>query len=462
MNALNVRKRRWHMPLMLLALLGTPLLLAGCGGDDGSGGSGDAGGGGSGSGSVATDETAVDSATVLESATAAAAMSDTDLSAAVAAADLDLQMGQARTSGLVTALGNETAARAALASVGTQMKITADLFAGGALFNNAAPSSAGRARALAAGSVAEAFGAGWLGGSLFNAYFVEGAANDYSEGKSGLTTLTASGGDVTATAGLSDTLVTLDATANFSLNGLSATIKTHSGIPCPDANGLWTINSYLDVTGKAGNAYQNARFSFELIAEVDDDAKLTGRNQLKSSTQAHTANSTNGYDTTDSSVNVSITQFADEHFGDASGSYKGMSERDANGWITMALASGEMYRRQILTLLPKMLDAGRCVGITVKPSAGPLNLDPFTNVDLLTQPRAKTDGLATAGTVQASFKSNAGGSIAELGSKVPADATFHYLSPFDYSKTETVNFQARSKRGTGKLDYTLSTSPHAD
>jgi hypothetical protein len=126
--------------------------------------------------------------------------------------------------------------------------------------------------------------------------------------------------------------------------------------------------------------------------------------------------------------------------------------------------SGVLYRQYLLPELPKMLDAGRCVAITVEPSAGPMNLEPFTNVDLLTKPRAKisNSGFTTGGTVQAKFKTNAGGAIAEAGDKVPADATFHYISPLDYGKTETVTFEARSKRGTGKLDYTLTTSPHAD
>jgi hypothetical protein len=263
---------------------------------------------------------------------------------------------------------------------------------------------------------------------------------------------------------VTDTQVTLDATAKFSLSGLSATIVTHSGIPCPDANGLMTINSSLNVTGEAGNAYQRASFSFELIVEVDDDAKLTGRNQLKSSTETHTADSSKGYAVTDGSANVSITQFADEHFGEPEGTYKGITEKDALGWMHMGMISGILYRDQLLPNLQKMLNAGRCVTITVEPSAGPMNLEPFTNVDLLTKPRAKisNSGFTTGGTVQATFKTNAGGAITESGDKVPADATFHYIAPLAYNQTETVTFEARSKRGTGKLDYTLTTSPHAD
>jgi len=126
--------------------------------------------------------------------------------------------------------------------------------------------------------------------------------------------------------------------------------------------------------------------------------------------------------------------------------------------------AGLLYRQQLLPNLQKMRDAGRCVTITVEPSAGPMNLEPFSNVDLLTKPRAKSSssGVTTHGTVQAKFKTNAGGAIAESGDKVPADATFHYVAPLDHSRTETVTFEARSKRGTGKLDYMLTTSPHAD
>ncbi len=464
-------KQRWKMLLVLLVFPGMTFFTA-CGeggGNAGNSGGGGLGGSGGAGGSGGTKKTAIDPATVLDAAGKAAAMSDEDLNAAIAAADLDAQMALAGPSGLITELGGEATTRSALAGVGTQMKTVVDELVAGTLFGAQARSGTGPVPAVSAlssggGDLGEAFGAGWLGGSLFNAFFVETVARDYVSGKSGSETSGSPSGDVTATAGLSDTLVTLNATANFTLGDLSAKIQTYSGIPCPDVNGLWTVDSFLDVTGQAGNAYQHARFSFELIAEVDDDAQLTGRNQLKSSTQTGTANTTNGYDTTSGSADVSVTQFADGHFGDGSGSYQGMTDAEAIGWLNMGLMSGLLYRDQLLPSLQKMLDAGRCVNITVMPSAGPMNLARSTTVDLLTKPRAKSGNTSatTGGTVQAMFKVNAGGSIAELGSKVPADATFHYVSPPDYQQTETVTFKARSKRGTGTLDYTLTTSPHAE
>jgi len=459
------------MLLTLLASLGTTFFLSACGSDaDGTGG-GNLGGASGRAGSGNSSDVELDSDTVVDAAEQAASLSEEELSAALAAADLDAQMALAGTSGLVTYLGGEMVARSALADVGTQMKMVADSFAAGTLFGSQRTQSVpnikwpgARVQAGGEGGVGEAFGAGWLGGSLFNAFFVQTVINDYSSGKSGIDSSSTTAKDVTATSGLSDTSILLDATAEFTMAALSATIKTHSGIPCPDANGLMTINSSLDVTGKSGKAFQSARFSFELTVEVDDDAQLTGRNQLKSRTQTQTADSTNGYDTTAGSVDVSITEFADGHFGDGRGSYKGMSNDEATRWLNAGLFSGELYRRNLLPNLQRMLDAGRCVTVTVEPSAGPMNLAPFTNVDLLTKPRAKisNSGFTTGGTVQAKFKMNAGGSIAELGSKVPADATFHYISPLDFARRETVTFEARSKRGTGKLDYTLTTSPHAD
>ncbi|HEX2669741.1 MAG TPA: hypothetical protein VHM25_02660 [Polyangiaceae bacterium] len=466
-------RQRGTLLLTLLASLGATFFLGACGGSDGGGSGGGGLGGRSGlPGGGNSADAEIDSDTVVDAAVQAAALSEEELSAALAAADLDGQMALARTSGLVSELGGEASTRSAWAEVGVQMKSVADAFAAGTLFGTQRTQSAPnkprfpgvRVQADGGGGVSEAFGAGWLGGSLFNALFVQTVINDYSSGKSGIDTNSTTTGDVKATAGLTDTLVTLDATAEFKLANLSATIKTHSGIPCPDVNGLMTINSSLDVTGKVGNAYQNARFSFELIAEVDDDAQLTGRNQLKSSTQTHTADSSKGYDVTDGSADVSITEFADGHFGDGKGTYKGMTNDEAMGWMHAGMMSGMLYRDQLLPNLQKMLDAGRCVAITVVPSAGPKNLEPFSNVDLLTKPRAKSSnsGVTTGGTVQATFKTNAGGAIAESGDKVPADATFHYIAPLDYGKTETVTFEARSKRGTGKLDYTLTTSPHAD
>lgn len=473
MNVLILRKRRWNMLLGLLVSLGATSFLIACQGGGGDASDSDGSGGFGGSrglaGSGNSEEAAIESDALLDSVVKAAAMSDEDLSAALAAADLDAQTALADPSGLMDALDGEAPTRSALAGIGTQMQIVVDEFASGVLFGDKKPLSytkrpGVRVQAEGEGSLSEAFGAGWLGGSLFNAHFVQTVISDYSSGKSGLDTSNSPSGDVFATGFISDTKMTLDAIANFSLNGLTAKIQTQSGIPCPDVNGLMTVNSSLEVTAKASNTYQDARFSFELIVEVDDDAKLTGKNQLKSTTQAHTADSRNGYEVTDRSVDVSVTEFSDGDFGDAKGKYEGMTEKEAQGWLNAALFSGEMYRRQLLPHLQKMLDAGRCVGITVEPSDGPLNLDPLANVDLLTMPRAKISNTSevTGGTVQAKFKKNAGGAIVESGSKVPADATFHYIAPLDFKQTEVVTFEARSRRGTGKLDYTLTTSPHAD
>jgi len=460
------------MLLTLSASLGVTLFLSACGGGDaGDSGFGNRGGSSGLAGSGNSKEEVVDSDTVVDAAVQAAALSEEELSAALAAADLDREMALAGPSGLITELGDEMITRAAWAGVGVQMKDVAEAYAAGTLFGTqqtqAAPNikwPGVRVQGDGEGGASEAFGAGWLGGSLFNASFVQNVITAYSNGKSGVLSDGSRTGDVKATAGLSDTSINLDATMNFSLKGLSATIKTQSKVPCPDVTGLMVINSSLDVTGQAGNAYQHARFTFEMIVEVDDDAKLTGRNQLKSRTEYNTADSSKGYDVTKGSADVSVTEFADGSFGDAKGTYQGMTEKESIQWMNVGLISGVLYRQYVLPELPKLLDAGRCVAITVEPSAGPMNLDPFSNVDLLTKPRAKisSSGDTTGGTVQATFKKNAGGAIAEAGDKVPADATFHYIAPLDYGKSETVTFEARSKRGTGKLDYTLTTSPHAD
>lgn len=476
-NAIKRGGLRATLLLALSASLGASLFLSACGSDAasdparGNMGPGDVlGRGGQASHDDSEEEMEVDADAVVEAAEQAAALSEEELSAALAAADLDHEMALAGPSGLSTELGGEATTRAAWAIVGLQMKLEADGLAAWAPYGTeaqAAPNMiwpGAHTQADGKGGAEEAFGAGWLGGSLFNALFLQGVIGAYADGKTGIETGGSPTGDVRATATLVDTAISLDAKAKFSSAGLSATIGTHSRIPCPDATGLMVINSDLDVTGEAGNALQHAQFSFELIVEVDDDAKLSGRNQLKSSTKYNTADSTKGYDVTSGSANVSITEFADGHFSDGEGTYQGMTQKDALGWMTAGWMSGVLYRQYLLPNLEKFLDAGRCVGITVEPSEGPLNLAPFNNVDLLTKPRAKisNSSVSTGGTVQAKFNKNAGGTISEGSDKVPADATFHYLSPLDYNKTETLTFEARSKRGTGKLDYTLTTSPHAD
>lgn len=470
-NTFAHQRQRGTLPLTLSASLGLAFLLSACGGSGaGLSGGGNAGGPGGLTGSGSSEEVEIDADAVVEAATDAAALSEDELQAALAAADLENEMALSGPSGLIRELGGETLARAAWALVGVQAKSEADSVAAGSFGTQQTQSAPHiewpgvRPQAGGAGSAAEAFGAGWLGGSLFNALFVQSVMTNYSNGKSGSDSGGSPEGDVKATAALSDTSIDLDATMKFSKAGLSATIETHSQIPCPDVTGLIVVNSSLDVTGRAGNAFQHARFSFELIVEADDDAKLTGRNQLKTRTEFNTADSSKGYDVTNGSVDVSITEFADGSFGDAKATHQGMTEEESTQWLNAGLLSGVYYRQYLLPELPKMLDAGRCVAITVEPSAGPMNLDPLSNVDLLTKPRAKlgSSDETTGGTVQASFKKNAGGAITEAGDKVPADATFHYIAPLDYNQAETITFEARSKRGTGKLDYDLTTSPHAE
>ncbi len=470
-NAFAHRRQREAVPLTLLVSLGVALFVGACG--DGKAGDvtgGDAGGRGGLAGSANSEEVEIDADAVVDAAVQAASLSDEERRAALAAADLDGQMALAGLSGLVTELGGEASTRALLAEVGLRMQAELDDLPAWSSFGTQQTQSAPnlrwpgvRLQADDKASASEAFGAGWLGGSLFNATFLGTTIDRYSSGRTGIDMDASPSGEVKVTSALSDTQVLLDATAEFGLGKLSAAIQIHSKIPCPDVTGLVLINSSLNVTGQAGNAFQSARFTFELIVDVDDDAQLTGRNQLKTITETHTADSSKGYDVTDGSVDVSTTQYSDGSFGDAEGSYQGMSEREANGWMHAGLLSGMIYRDQLLPKLQQMLDAGRCVSITVEPSVGPMNLDPLTDVDLLTKPRAKiSSGATTGGTVQAKFKTNAGGDILELGEKVPADATFHYVSPLDFDKTEVVTFESRSRRGTGKLDYTLTTSPHAD
>ncbi len=79
-----------------------------------------------------------------------------------------------------------------------------------------------------------------------------------------------------------------------------------------------------------------------MIVEVDDDAKLTGRNQLKSRTEFNTADSSKGYDVTNGSADVSVTEFADGSFGDAKATYQGMTEKESIGWLSVGLWSGTL------------------------------------------------------------------------------------------------------------------------
>ena len=155
------------------SLMGVTGLLTACDNDGGnaSGGGGlggDDGLGGSDGSEGDIEDASFDDDTVIDAAISAAEMSEDDLYAAIAAADLNAQMALAMTSRLIDELGGATTTRSSLADLGMQMKTAADDFAAGTLLDGwnqpqSAPKRPGRP-ILAEGesSLGEAFGAGWL------------------------------------------------------------------------------------------------------------------------------------------------------------------------------------------------------------------------------------------------------------------------------------------------------------
>ncbi len=126
-NTFTHRRQRGTVLLTLSASLGMTLFLSACGGGDG----GDSGGGGLGgrsglAGSGNSEEVEIDPDAVVDAATKAAALSEDELYAALAAADLENEMALSGPSGLIRELGGEMVARAAWAGVGLQAKGEAD------------------------------------------------------------------------------------------------------------------------------------------------------------------------------------------------------------------------------------------------------------------------------------------------------------------------------------------------
>lgn len=100
-------------------------------------------------------------------------------------------------------------------------------------------------------------------------------------------------------------------------------------------------------------------------------------------------------------------------------------------------------------------ESGRCVDLKLRSSPEKRKgAKPKTKYTIFAEPRAKSGGAPTGGTVKATLK---GPHSLNPQDKVKADAQFDYENPQEKNLSTSIEFEARSKRGVGKASLEFDT-----
>jgi hypothetical protein len=232
-----------------------------------------------------------------------------------------------------------------------------------------------------------------------------------------------------------------------------ATMKTQ---PCPTPEGQITTSGQLDSRLSIGTDATglNLTIDYEIIAHVDDDARITNTDLQLRVQGASFQDRKGSY--VDQTITLSKAGAAVTP-GSATVTRQGgrVTQAQADGWARLALSQVLVLELTLVPELQKALESGRCVQVTADP-ASKEGLAPSTPVSVTVTARSRVDGAQAGGTISARLEG--GTSVEPAGQKVPADATFAYTAPAEVDRTARVLFEARSKRGVGKGTAFFSTN----
>jgi len=246
---------------------------------------------------------------------------------------------------------------------------------------------------------------------------------------------------------------TMTSEVKADVDGLKGKVRTTVKLKtCPDAEGKVVVEfeSVSDIAAGSGSANSTVKTTLEVF--VDDDANLIN-DQMESESRAQ--QSTSSGSSVDASSNISTSRgTADSTVNGLGG---GASAEDGN----MAQGMTQMGRYAAYSALllgaQKAWQSGKCVDLQVRSDpAKRKGARPNTAYTLFAEPRAKSDGRPTGGTVRATL--NGGNRLNPTG-KVKADAKFDYANPEKKDQSATIDFEARSKRGVGKATLEFDTKP---
>jgi hypothetical protein len=238
-------------------------------------------------------------------------------------------------------------------------------------------------------------------------------------------------------------------------NGVAVSFTAkQQAIVCPDATGRFEASATIDLATSLGNTGTKSRFDLNVEGQVDDDANLASTNTTGRAQAADFAGGQGQY--VDMTIGVTtgagagpMTYVVNRTGGTVTAQLTQMT-------ILMQLMFQTFVGDKLVTAATKAWQSGRCVQLTVTPSAGPGGLDPSAEVTVTAAPKSKVDGAPAGGTVTATLTAGEA-SVSPSATKVPADATFTYLAPGEKDKTGAVSFESRSKRGVGKASINFDT-----
>lgn len=233
--------------------------------------------------------------------------------------------------------------------------------------------------------------------------------------------------------------------------GLKGKVVTKvKSIACPDAQGKIEVEfeSTSDLSGGDGSA--QTKVTSKLVKHLDDDANLIDDDM---DSDVHVEQTTGSGSHVDVSDALSTTR--GEMGAKVNGRSHGTSDEDVQ--LAKGLATvGRMAAMSALDAAKKAWESGRCVKLDVRSDpAKRTGAKPNTAYTLFAEPRAKSDGAPTRGTVKATLSGEH--MLNPRDKKVPADAQFDYQNPEKKDQSATIDFEARSKRGVGKASLQFDT-----
>ncbi len=237
---------------------------------------------------------------------------------------------------------------------------------------------------------------------------------------------------------------------NANIDGLKGKVKTTVKLKtCPDPEGKVTVEfeSVSSVAAGGGSANSTVKTTMEVF--VDDDANLID-DKMESESRAQQSTSSG------SSVDATSTISSSRDMADSTANLGGGASAE-EGKMAQGMAGMGRYAAYSALLLgaQKAWQSGKCVDLQVRSDpAKRKGAKPNTAYTLFAEPRAKSDGRPTGGTVKATLK---GANRLNPTGKVKADAKFDYANPEQKDQRASIDFEARSKRGVGKATLEFDT-----
>ena len=249
------------------------------------------------------------------------------------------------------------------------------------------------------------------------------------------------------------------------IDGLDGKVKVKTKMDaCPDPQGKVTVDieieSKVSVTGKPGTG-GTIRAKNRYTRYLDDDA--------------HLINGEGGSES-ENRIQISASGEGGDKFADVGGSFArngtAMSRNfGESGFSPFRPAEAKQAQAAIdgignfLNMMAEIMlrgigkdapwESGHCVKLDVRVNPEKRKgAKPNTQYLLFAEPKAKSDGMPTGGTVKATLK---GASKLSPTDKVKAVAKFDYTNPGEEEQSASIDFEARSKRGVGRATLEFDT-----